>query len=310
MKLRKLNQPTRIILKVTGSQQVLISRDSRLGNQDYRPSAKVVVAIPCFNTERFIGALVSKARKYVDHVIVINDGSHDATTEMARGAGASVLTHETNKGYGGSIKSCFNAAKANDADILVILDGDGQHNPDEIPRVLVPILNGEADLVIGSRFLQLPQLKDSDRSPHSRAGVADFEPAAMYSRPLTRDHRPPTADKRRTTIPRYRQFGINIITFLYNFGSKTKVSDAQSGFRAYGRRTLGAISLTEKGMGVSIEIIVKARRRGFSIKEVPISCSYHLGGSTLNPFIHGLGVALVVIKLRIRSLLRSLIKEL
>ena len=138
MKLLKLNQPTRLTQTVAGGQPVLVSsRDSNLGIQDYRPSAKVVVAIPCFNTEPFIGDVVSKTKKYVDQVIVINDGSHDATTEVARGAGASVLIHRTNKGYGESIKSCFDAAKANDADILIILDGDGQHNPDEIPQVLV-----------------------------------------------------------------------------------------------------------------------------------------------------------------------------
>lgn len=227
---------------------------------------KVVAVIPCYNTEYFISGVVSKARKYVDQVIVVNDGSHDGTAEAAKAAGALVINHGIRMGYGDAIKSCFEAAKANEADILVTLDGDGQHNPDELPQVLAPLLSGEADLVIGSRFLQLPQ---------------------------------PT---QQTNMPRYRKFGINVITFLYNFGSRIKVSDSQSGFRAYSKKILDTISLTEKGMGISVEVILKARERGFSIKEVPISCTYHSKSSTINPVSHGLGVAFTVIKLRLMGL--------
>ncbi|MBA7692844.1 Undecaprenyl-phosphate 4-deoxy-4-formamido-L-arabinose transferase [subsurface metagenome] len=100
--------------------------------------AKVIAAIPCFNTERFIDDVVSTTKKYVDQVIVIDDGSDDSTAEAARAAGALVINHGINRGYGEAIKSCFKAAKANAADILIILDGDGQHNPDEIPKLLSP----------------------------------------------------------------------------------------------------------------------------------------------------------------------------
>ena len=126
---------------------------------------KVVAAIPCFNTERLIADVVSGAKKYADQVIVIDDGSHDGTAGAARAAGALVISHGTNKGYGESIKSCFEAAKANAADILVTLDGDGQHNSDDIPKLVTPILNKEADLVIGSRFL--PPSQQSSPPPPS-----------------------------------------------------------------------------------------------------------------------------------------------
>jgi glycosyltransferase involved in cell wall biosynthesis len=234
---------------------------------------KIIAGIPAYNNGLFIAEVVLRAKEFVDRVFVVDDGSTDSTARIAEAAGASVLAHGKNRGYGESIKSCFTTAKANDADILVILDGDGQHNPDEISQVLAPILDSEADLVTGSRFLQLSQLQ--------------------------------TADNHRITMPRYRQFGVKVITFLYNFGHKTKVSDAQSGFRAYNRRVLDKISLTERGMGVSVEVIIEARRRDFRIKEVPISCSYHSGSSTLNPLTHGLDVAFAVIKLRLRSFLRS-----
>jgi len=219
---------------------------------------KTVAAIPCFNTGGIIGGVVSRASKYVDRVIVVDDGSTDNTAAAATAAGATVITHRRNRGYGGAIISCFEAAKVNGADALVILDGDGQHNPDEIPQILEPVVKGEADFVVGSRFLN--------------SGVE---------------------------VPDYRRFGINVITFLFNFGSRTKVTDAQSGFRAYGKNVLDAIVLSESGMPVSVELLVKARRRGFIIREAPISCLYDDNSSTQNPIRHGLGVAFSVIRLRL-----------
>ncbi|MBT9141262.1 MAG: Undecaprenyl-phosphate mannosyltransferase [Dehalococcoidia bacterium] len=145
---------------------------------------KVVAAIPCFNTKPAIAGVVSKARRYVDQVIVIDDGSHDGTAEAARAAGAGVINHSVNKGYGEAIKSCFKAAKANAADVLVILDGDGQHNPDEIPNLLTPILKGEADLVIGSHFLQPNQ----SISQESRVISPPHQPSSPDSRLKTSDY--------------------------------------------------------------------------------------------------------------------------
>ena len=227
--------------------------------------AKVIAAIPCFNTERFIDDVVSTTKKYVDQVIVIDDGSDDGTAEAARAAGALVINHGINRGHGEAIKSCFKAAKANAADILIILDGDGQHNPDEIPKLLAPMLQGEVDLVIGSRFL-----------------------ASEYN------------------MPKYRRFGIGVITSLWNFGSKVKVSDAQSGFRAYTKKIFETFPLSEKGMGISIETLEKARRKGAIIKEVSISCFYLPSTLNLKAIRHGLRVALAVVKIRLKSILHTL----
>jgi len=233
-------------------------------SQATRP--KVIAAIPCFNTESFIADVVSRARKYVDQVIVINDGSHDGTAEAARAAGALIINHHTNRGYGEAVRSCFKAAKVNAVDILVIIDGDGQHNPDEIPSLLAPLVKGEADLVIGSRFLT-----------------------------------------NEVDIPRYRKLGIRVITFLFNLGSRNKVTDTQSGFRSYSRKIFEFISLSEKGMSVSIETLEKARRRGDVIKEVPVSCQYVSSILNLKIIRHGLIVALSVVKIRLKSSLHSLI---
>ena len=103
-----------------------------------KPYFKVVIAIPCYNTEGTISDVITETKKYVDEVIVIDDGSTDRTADVARKAGARVISHKKNKGYGEAIKSCFAASQAKDLDVLVIIDGDGQHDPDEIPRISHP----------------------------------------------------------------------------------------------------------------------------------------------------------------------------
>lgn len=231
-----------------------------LSSKNSKP--KIIAAIPCFNTESSIKELIIRARAYVDLVVVVDDGSRDGTAAVARDAGAFVKRHRKNGGYGAALKSCFAVAKAHSADVLVILDGDGQHNPDEIPKLITPVINQEADLVIGSRFLQPAQ---------------------------------------QTSMPRYRAFGINVITFLFNITSRKKVSDAQSGYRAYSKGVFEDFTLTEKGMGISIEILEKAIKKGARVKEIPISCSYAPSGLDWGAIKHGLGVVLSVVRVRFKN---------
>ena len=106
--------------------------------------------MPAFNEEKYIGTLVLQARQHVDEVIVIDDGSSDNTVEIAELAGARVIRHPQNRGYGAAIQSIFAEAKKLDPDVLVILDADGQHDPQNITSVIKPILDGY-DCVIGSR---------------------------------------------------------------------------------------------------------------------------------------------------------------
>jgi dolichol-phosphate mannosyltransferase len=224
-----------------------------------------VAAIPCFNNARFIGDIVERSLKHVNRVVVIDDGSTDNTSRIAEQHGAYVIHHSSNKGYGAAIKSCFNFAKTCNAAALVILDGDGQHNPDNIPEILAPIVNGNADMVIGSRFIR--QLNP---------------------------------------IPTYRKFGIGVISFLWNIGSKTTVSDTQSGFRAYNRKLINSLSINEKGMCVSIEILENARLIGAVIKEVPASCHYDRATFGRKAIKHGVDVALFVIRIRLKNRLSKL----
>ncbi|MFH0846715.1 MAG: glycosyltransferase family 2 protein [Chloroflexota bacterium] len=222
---------------------------------------KVIVAIPACNEAQFIGEVIAKARNHVDEVIVVDDGSMDNTSEVARTHGARVIKHQMNQGVGAATRTAFEAIMKGDADILVTLDGDGQHNADEIPLLLAPIINRKADLVIGSRFIQ-----------------------SNYQQ-----------------MPRYRKFGIDFITFLYNFGARTKITDSQSGFRAYSRRLIESVNITDAGFGFSVQVLIQARKKGLDIKEVPISCIYHSQSSSRNPIAHGLAVAFGVLRYRLLS---------
>jgi glycosyltransferase involved in cell wall biosynthesis len=225
----------------------------------------VVVGIPAFNEEHSIARIVIEAQKFADAVIVCDDGSSDLTAKIAERLGADVVRHEQNLGYGAAIKSLFERALEFGADVLVTIDGDGQHNPSEIPNIAKPITQGMADVVIGSRFV------DSHGTDE---------------------------------MPFYRRVGAKVITKLVNGSSKTGVKDSQSGFRAYNRQALQNLSVFEAGMGASVEILLEASRRDLKIFEVPSTCKYNTGEiktSTENPITHGVGVVTSIVRLIIEE---------
>ena len=113
-------------------------------------SIKIIVAIPTFNEETCIADLVTRAQLYADEVLVVDDGSTDDTALLASAAGASVISHQANFGYGVAIRRILSEAKERCCDILVLLDADSCHNPDDIPSVVEPILDG-FDVVLGTR---------------------------------------------------------------------------------------------------------------------------------------------------------------
>jgi glycosyltransferase involved in cell wall biosynthesis len=209
--------------------------------------ARIIAGMPAFNEAKYIGSIVLQAKRYADEVIVVDDGSSDQTADVARLAGAAVVRHEQNEGYGYTIRELLKEARQRNADILVVLDADSQHNPDEIPR-LVEGINAGADIVIGSRELQ--------------------------------DNK----------IAGYRRLGQKVLSRLTRVASGKRLTDTESGFRAYSRRAIDTLELKETGMAVSSEIISEGASKGLEIGEVPISVSYTRDGSTLNPVRHGLGV--------------------
>ena len=214
------------------------------------------MGIPAFNEEKNIAAIITKLADIADTLIVCNDGSSDLTSDIAEKMGAFVINHEKNLGYGAAIRSIFLKAKELNGDILVTFDADGQHRIEDIEKVTKPIIDQEADLVIGSRFL----------------------------------------DESEKEVPRYRKVGIKVITKITNSSIKEQLTDSQSGFRAYSKKVLNELNLSELGMGISTEILIKASSKNFRITEVPIKILYAGDTSTHNPVSHGSSVILSTIK--------------
>jgi len=113
----------------------------------------VVALIPAFNEDRFIGSVVLKTCRFVNQVVVIDDGSTDDTADVAEAAGATVVRQSSNQGKAAAVNAGFAWARQLNANAAVLIDGDGQHYPADIPAMLEPILKGEADVVVGSRFM-------------------------------------------------------------------------------------------------------------------------------------------------------------
>ncbi len=225
-------------------------------------SSLVVIGIPAFNEERCIAKVVLDAQKFAHIVLVCDDGSSDLTARIAERLGADVVKHDKNMGYGSALQSLFKRARELGADILVTIDADGQHNANEIPRLIKPLEEHAADVVLGSRFI------DDE-------GTAD--------------------------MPLYRKVGIKVITKLVNGSTKTGVSDAQSGFRAYNKHALDCVLMSETGMSASIEVLRAINSNGLKTLEVPITCKYadSLGEktSTENPIKHGVSLVMSIVRL-------------
>lgn len=214
------------------------------------------IGIPAYNEEKNIAVIIAKIMKEGFSVIVCNDGSADMTGIVAEKMGAIVINHPKNFGYGAAIRSIFLKARELGCDALVTFDADGQHRIEDISKVLEPLRKNQADMVIGSRFLE----------------------------------------KNDKNIPNYRKIGIKTITKISNMYTDLKITDSQSGFRAYNKKILEQIIPTEFGMGGSIEILMKCSKSGFKILEVPIKVVYEGDTSVHNPVSHGASVILSTMK--------------
>lgn len=220
--------------------------DNNTASAEYaRRGCEIIAAIPCFNEELFIGSVALKAKDYVDQIVVIDDGSTDKTAMVAGKAGAIVVSHGSNKGKGAAVSSAFEYAKKVGCKALVLLDGDGQHDPAYIPSLVKPVLEDKADMVIGSRYLQI-----------------------------------------RSHIPRVRKLGQRALTFFTNMGSRVKLTDSQSGYRAFSTKALAALTFAEQGLSVESEMQFLANEANLRVTEVPISIGYY-GKAKRSPLAHG-----------------------
>lgn len=232
------------------------------GDPSTEPSAEMtapaaVVGIPAYNEAGSIADVVSTARRHADAVIVVDDGSEDRTDERARRAGAIVIRHGDNRGYGSTLRTIFERADAMGAEQLVILDGDGQHDPNDVPKLLDAQRSNGAEIVVGSRF----------------AGGSE------------------------TDLPTYRRLGLAVVNAFASAGiwlrySTTTAADTQSGFRAYGPEAIETFAYSSdvgSGMEASLDILFHAAQEGFEIEEVPVTIDYDIDHpSSQHPVTHGL----------------------
>lgn len=210
----------------------------------------VLAAMPAYNEECFIAKIILGAQKHVDRVLVVDDGSTDTTAEIAQKLGAIVVRHEKNIGYGAALRTIFEKAKELQVYALVILDSDGQHNPNDIPLLIDRLDKGGVDVVIGSRFVQ---------GNHQN-------------------------------IPTYRIFGMKILDNVTRIaGANTSHTDSQSGYRIYGKKAINEIRISGDGMSAGSEILIQAADNRLKIAELPIHVRYDIRGtSSQNPVKHGI----------------------
>jgi len=216
---------------------------------------KITIGIPAYNEENNIAKIISELMHVTNSIIVCDDGSSDKTGDISKNLGAIVITHDENKGYGSAINSIFKKAVEIESDILVTFDADGQHQVKDIQKLIKPIQENNAEIIIGSRFIE-----------------------------------------NESKVPNYRKIGIKVITGVTNASINQKLTDAQSGFRAYSKRVLKEIMPSDLGMGISTEILIKASSKNFKILEVPITILYTGNTSTHDPVSHGTSVLLSTIK--------------
>lgn len=219
----------------------------------------ILAGIPAYNAAESISDVVREALAVADSVLVVDDGSSDETAVRAREAGASVIIHPRNRGYGGALKTLFRAAKRIGADHLVTIDADGQHNPADIPRLVAAQDETGAGVVIGSRYV----------------------------------------DGSETDVPFVRSIGLGVVNLLTNvsmgrFQKYRRLTDTQSGLRAY---TADAVSTVVDaadvgdGMWASTDILYVTNDAGFHFHEVGTTIRYDVAsGSTEGAASHGLGL--------------------
>jgi hypothetical protein len=217
----------------------------------------ISVVIPAYNEEKTVGSLVQRAHKVLQdlgipyEIIVVDDGSRDATARIASQSGAILVSNGINRGKGHSL--CMGIGKSKGS-IVVTMDADGSHQPEDIPRLLFPILRNDprADAVIGSRFL------------------GELEESAMSN---------------------MRFVGNKIICLVLRVLTGKWVTDSQSGFRAYRREIFNGTTIKSKGFEIETELTVMALVNGFVLAEVPITCMSRANSvSRLNPFSDGFSI--------------------
>ena len=217
--------------------------------------SSVSVIIPVFNEERTVGDIITRTKNTLEklklpyEVIVVDDGSVDRSLEISQAKEANVLRN-THQGKGHAIRSGFKWAKGN---IIVTLDSDGSHKPEEIPLILQCVMEDKVDFAIGSRFFN--------------------------------------TEANKAKIPRLNRLGNRIFNSLIGLLTGVKISDSQSGFRAIRSAIIKKMELNSRGYEVESEMLIKALKMGVRVAEVPITFEQRtVGKSRLDPIKDGIRI--------------------
>lgn len=203
---------------------------------------KLLIIIPAYNEAKSIKKVILSVKEEVPHadIVVINDGSADDTSQVARGFGVTVVDLPYNMGIGAAMQTGYKYAERRGYDIAVQVDGDGQHPPDQITRIISPVMEGKADIVIGSRFL----------------GEGEYLPSLA------------------------RSIGIKTFSLMLSLITGQRVTDPTSGFRAVNKEVIRYYTRNYPEDYPEVEAVVLLHKAGFTIMEVPVRMEARVWGKS------------------------------
>jgi len=219
---------------------------------------KIFIVLPAYNAARTLKFTLDEIpEEYRENVILVDDASRDNTVEVAKAAGLTVFVHERNKGYGGNQKTCYSQALKLGADLIVMLHPDHQYDAKVIPQMILPIVNGDADAVFGSRMLG--------------------------GRPLEGG------------MPWWKYIANVLLTAIANIIFRRYLTEIHSGFRAYSRRYLETVRFMENSDDFifDTEIIAQGMMNNLTFQETPIETRYFPEASSINlrrSIVYGFGI--------------------
>lgn len=221
--------------------------------------SSLILLIPAFNAQGTLAGVLQSLREYSLPILVVNDGSVDATAEVARSAGPlEVLNHPRNRGKGAALLTGMKAAQERGFEQVLTLDADGQHPVESIPAFVSKCSDHPDAILVGNRF----------------------------------------ADPSIRRMPHIRRLSNGFSSRLISWAARTRIPDAQCGMRVYPIEKTLDLSLESEGYALESEVLVKAGRRGIPVVNVPIACHYPEGTSTsgYRAFVDSWRIAKIVIR--------------
>ncbi len=249
-----------------------VDRPTTLSPDDARLRAekRIIVVMPAFNAGQTLEMTWRQIPPgWVDRIILVDDASRDETVEVARTLSLELIKHHRNVGYGGNQKTCYTAALREDADVVVMLHPDGQYDPTLLPDLVRPILAGQADMVLGSRFL---------------------DPGGARS----------------GGMPLYKYVSNRFLTTVENYVLRRRFSELHTGYRAYSRTFLETIPYLRNAddFVFDTQVIAQAVAWRMRILEVPVATKYFPEASSASfeqSLVYGVKTLLTMLRLALHQ---------